>query len=107
MQLIAYRGPVVRAIARQIRLISLCVVWTAFLIVPNGRLAADEADDAETKRDVETFETAYSLSEDEVLVRMVPPFMPERLVYYRAQHAGQAQAIPAGARHHVLSLDEQ
>jgi hypothetical protein len=99
MRLTAYRRPVVRAAARLIRLISLCGVLTAVSVVPGSRLAADEADeadDAQTKRDVEAFEAAYSLSDDDVLARMVPPFMPERLVYYRAQHAGQAQAIPSG-----------
>jgi hypothetical protein len=63
----------------------------------DGGLRADDEPDADqVKQDVETFETAYSLSEGEVLARLIPPFIPERLVYYRATNPGQAQAIPAG-----------
>lgn len=96
MRFLPYRRPVVSAAARLIRLIALCGVLTAFAVVARSGLTADDADDAQSKRDVETFEAAYALSDDEVLLRIVPPFMSERLVYYRAKHAGQAQAIPEG-----------
>ncbi len=56
--------------------------------------ADEEADRA--RKDVETFETAYALSDGEVLARLIPPFIPERLVYYREKNPGQAQAIPGG-----------
>ncbi|HEV3342947.1 MAG TPA: hypothetical protein VG125_21415 [Pirellulales bacterium] len=62
-----------------------------------GGLRADEkAYPDRVRQDVETFEAAYALSEGEVLARLIPPFIPERLVYYRVKHAGQAQAIPQG-----------
>jgi hypothetical protein len=41
-----------------------------------------------------TLERAYQLEDGQVLRRIPPPHIPERLVYYRAEHAGQAQAIP-------------
>jgi len=41
-----------------------------------------------------TLERAYRLEDGQVLRRIPPPHIPERLVYYRTEHAGQAQAIP-------------
>jgi hypothetical protein len=41
-----------------------------------------------------TLERTYRLEDGQVLRRIAPPHIPERLVYYRAEHAGQAQAIP-------------
>lgn len=40
------------------------------------------------------FERAYRLEDGQVLRRLAPPHIAERLTYYRAEHAGQAQAIP-------------
>lgn len=62
----------------------------------DGLRADDKPDPDQAKKDIETFETAYSLSEGEVLARLIPPFIPERLVYYREKNPGQAQAIPRG-----------
>ena len=79
------------------RLAVLAALLTITLAGFHSDLAAEEKDDPDqVRRDLETFEAAYSLAEGEVLARIVPPFIPERLVYYRSQHAGQAQAIPNG-----------
>jgi hypothetical protein len=41
----------------------------------------------------QTFEKAYALGDNQVLKRVPPPHIPERLTYYRVEHNGQAQAI--------------
>jgi hypothetical protein len=41
----------------------------------------------------QTFERAYRLADGQVLKRVPPPHIPERLTYYRTEHQGQAQAI--------------
>ena len=40
-----------------------------------------------------TFEQAYRLEDGQVLRRIAPPHIPERLTYYRLEHAGQAKHI--------------
>ncbi|MEM8783815.1 MAG: redoxin family protein [Planctomycetota bacterium] len=41
----------------------------------------------------EAFDAVYRLDEDEVVKRVAPPFIPERLTYYQSEHAGQARRI--------------
>ncbi len=40
------------------------------------------------------FEAVYRLEEGEILKRIAPPFIPERMDYYRNEYEYQAQAIP-------------
>lgn len=42
------------------------------------------------------FETVYHLEDDEVLRRIPPPFIPERMIFYRLRNKSQAESIPAG-----------
>src|SRR5438093_117797 len=44
----------------------------------------------------EKFDEVYKLDEGETLKRIAPPFIPERLTYYRTNSQSQAQAIPRG-----------
>lgn len=77
--------------------ISVSAVFIVAAVGAGSRVFPDDKDAPDhVKQDVETFEAAYSLAEGEVLVRIAPPFMPERLVYYRSRHSSQAQAIPKG-----------
>ncbi len=46
--------------------------------------------------DWERWRQLYRLEDGEVLKRIPPPFMPERLVRYRRESPGQAEAIPRG-----------
>lgn len=41
-----------------------------------------------------TFNALYKLAPGEVLKRVAPPFIPERLDYYRVENSSQAEAIP-------------
>jgi hypothetical protein len=45
------------------------------------------------------FEAIYRLEEGEILKRVAPPFIAERMDYYRTEHERQAQAIPRGPDH--------
>ncbi len=42
------------------------------------------------------FEAVYRLEEGEILKRIAPPFIPERMDYYKAEHESQAELIPDG-----------
>jgi len=42
------------------------------------------------------FEAVYRLEEGEILKRIAPPFIPERMDYYKAEHEDQAELIPEG-----------
>ncbi len=42
------------------------------------------------------FEAVYRLEDGEILKRIAPPFIPERLEYYRTEHESQAESIPEG-----------
>ena len=42
------------------------------------------------------FDEVYQLEEGEVLKRIAPPFIPERMDYYKAEHESQAELIPDG-----------
>ncbi len=42
------------------------------------------------------FDAVYRLDEGEVVKRIAPPFIPERMDYYRAADRHQAEAIPRG-----------
>jgi hypothetical protein len=68
----------------------------AVLLPGNVAKAADEQPPEDVRNDLETFEAVYSLGDGDLLARIAPPFIPERMVYYRAKHAFQAQAIPRG-----------
>lgn len=75
--------------------------WAAIFVATatfsgHAAQAADEEPPKDVQQDVETFEAAYSLGDEELLARIAPPFVPERMVYYRTKHAFQAQAIPRG-----------
>ena len=40
------------------------------------------------------FNEAYRLDEGQILKRIAPPFIPERMDYYKTEHEHQAEAIP-------------
>jgi len=42
------------------------------------------------------FDEVYRLEEGQTVKRIAPPFIPERMEYYRQEHASQAEAIPEG-----------
>jgi beta-lactamase regulating signal transducer with metallopeptidase domain len=42
------------------------------------------------------FEAVYRLEEGEILKRIAPPFIPERMDYYKTDHEHQAELIPDG-----------
>jgi len=42
------------------------------------------------------FETVYRLEDDQILKRIAPPFIPERMTYYKTDNTRQAEAIPRG-----------
>jgi beta-lactamase regulating signal transducer with metallopeptidase domain/thiol-disulfide isomerase/thioredoxin len=42
------------------------------------------------------FNEAYRLDEGQILKRIAPPFIPERMDYYKTEHEHQAEAIPRG-----------
>ena len=51
------------------------------------------------------FDAVYRLDEGDVLRRIAPPFIPERLDYYRNEHAGQADAISDPPDHFTFHWD--
>jgi hypothetical protein len=53
----------------------------------------------------ETFEAVYRLEEGEMLKRIAPPFIAERMDYYREEHTGQAEAIPRGPDRMIFHWD--
>jgi hypothetical protein len=42
------------------------------------------------------FESVYRLEDDQILKRIAPPFIPERMDFYQTEEAHQAAAIPRG-----------
>ncbi len=51
------------------------------------------------------FNEVYRLEEGEILKRIAPPFIPERMDYYRNEHEHQAQAIPRGPEEMTFHWD--
>ncbi len=51
------------------------------------------------------FNEVYWLEEDEIIKRIAPPFIPERMDYYRTEHAGQAELIPGGPDYMTFHWD--
>ncbi len=58
-----------------------------------------EADTQQTRAWEQRFHELYRLEEGEVLRRVAPPFIAERMDYYRNEHQYQAEAIPRGPDH--------
>jgi hypothetical protein len=53
------------------------------------------------------FEQVYRLADGEVLKRIPPPFIPERMDWYRTQDAHQAELIPRGPEYMTFHWDGQ
>ncbi len=53
------------------------------------------------------FDQVYSLKDGEVLKRIAPPFIPERMEWYRAENPGQAASIPEGPRYLAIAWDKR
>jgi uncharacterized protein (TIGR03435 family) len=51
-------------------------------------------------------ERVYKLEQNQVLKRVPRPYIPERMEWYRAEHQGQAAAIPAGPDFMVFEWTE-
>jgi RNA polymerase sigma factor (sigma-70 family) len=51
------------------------------------------------------FDAVYHLADGEVLKRIAPPFIPERMDWYRITREGQAQAIPRGPEYMTFHWD--
>jgi len=54
----------------------------------------------------ERFHEVYRLTEGQAVKRIAPPFMPERLEYYRHEHASQAHDIPEPPDYFQFRWDE-
>lgn len=52
-------------------------------------------------------ERVYGLKKGEVLKHVPRPFVPERMEWYRAENAAQAQAIPRGPDYIAFQFDEK
>ena len=53
------------------------------------------------------FNAVYRLEDGEVLRRVAPPFIPQRMDYYRHEHASQAEAIPRGPDYMTFHWDKK
>ncbi len=53
------------------------------------------------------FNEVYRLADDEILKRIAPPFIPERMEYYRAEHTSQAGMSPRGPDAMMFHWDGQ
>ena len=51
------------------------------------------------------FETVYRLEDDQILKRIAPPFIPERMDFYKTDSARQAEAIPRGPDRMIFHWD--
>ena len=53
------------------------------------------------------FNEVYRLANNEVLKRIAPPFIPERMDYYTSEHGSQAELIPSGPDRMIFHSDGQ
>ena len=53
------------------------------------------------------FDSVYRLEDDEVLRRIPPPFIPERMDFYRHEHSVQAEVIPGGPDYFTFHWDKK
>ncbi len=60
------------------------------------RDSTPEARDNASKQLLEEFQQTYALPDGKFFKRVLPPFSPGRMEYYRVHHATQAQYIPQG-----------
>ncbi len=67
--------------------------WVIGMVILAGMLVAVGE---ETPAWREKFDQVYRLEDEEVLRRIPPPFIPERMDYYRIENSSQAQQIPKG-----------
>jgi len=51
------------------------------------------------------FESVYRLEDDQILKRIAPPFIPERMDFYKTESAHQAEAIPRGPDRMIFHWD--
>jgi len=68
--------------------------WTAGLLILFVALIAGAEEPVPQWR--QKFDEVYRLEENEILKRIEPPFIPERMDYYQTTDRSQAQAIPKG-----------
>jgi uncharacterized protein (TIGR03435 family) len=68
--------------------------WVIAVVALSGMVVARGQEAVPAWR--EKFDQVYRLEEEEVLKRIPPPFIAERMDYYRSEHSSQAQAIPRG-----------
>jgi beta-lactamase regulating signal transducer with metallopeptidase domain/Leucine-rich repeat (LRR) protein len=53
------------------------------------------------------FDSVYGLEDDEILRRIPPPFIPERMDFYRHEHSRQAEVIPGGPDYFTFHWDKK
>ena len=61
-----------------------------------ARMLGTEPPRSEEQAWQKRFNEVYRLDEGQILKRIAPPFIPERMGYYKAEHDHQAEAIPRG-----------
>ena len=89
--------------------LSLSAVLAAALVFAGGRAAAQPADAAAAGADAPykaEMDRVYRLEKGQVLKHVPRPFIPERMQWYRAEHAHQAQAIPRGPDYVVFDFSD-
>jgi len=67
--------------------------WVRAALVAISMICVCRAQGDEERNWEEEFNKVYRLSEKEVLKRIEPPFIPQRLDYYQQKHSSQAQSI--------------
>jgi hypothetical protein len=94
---------------------------TSVLIDPSGRVAGEinlyyaketisamldvQPEEPQSEAWRAAFNAVYRLEEGEVLRRIAPPFIPERMDFYKTEDAHQAEMIPRGPDHMTFHWD--
>lgn len=74
---------------------------------PSVRAPAAEAQPQATSSPLAEFDQVYVLAEGQVLKRIAPPFVPDRLEYFRRTNPSQAKTIPDGPQVMRLGWSDQ